>query len=732
MHVAGTFQEIAFPGLVPHGLVQTVHAFLQRVASGAEPAHQVVRRPARQIAVILPDPVPGFRHFSGILYGCRQNFPPRHHQHGTRFDGDHLGIGVQADVPAAPQLVFAENLMYGKQPDVFLRRVAGQRVHRGIQLQQSPPGRFVHPFRRVIVPVEDDPLVLPDRPHDQVMQRLLEIVRRFQLVGELAQAFRHDGVQHHVRRGDGSAGSHHSEFKLVPRKREGRSPVPVRRIPREFGQHMHADSHVGLFPSAVIRSLFDGLQNLRQLVSQENGDDGGRRLEPAQAVIVSRAGDRGPQHILILVHCLDHAHQEKQELRALVRAVPRLHQIVTGIRGQAPVIVFSASVHALERFFVQKAHQPVPAGHLFHDFHGQLIMVAGHVRDRVDRRHLVLGRSCLVMLGFRQNSQLPQLFVQLGHEGLHPRLDGSEKMIPQLLSLRSARAEKRPAGKNQIAAAIVQLFIHQKIFLLGADAGNDPGGVRPPEQLQDPYRLAAHRLHGAQQGRLLVQRLTAVGAVCRGNAEGMLLDKGIGRGIPRGITPRLEGGAKAATGQAAGVRFTADQLSAAEFVDDLAPAGRSDERVVLFRRDAVQRLKPVGIVSRPVLQSPVLHGVGHDAGHLGIQPPPVVNRLVQRPVRLLRQPLPHDLVIENIDPENLIDRSHGNLPRFVASATEASLEDTRGIVKKKTGNIVNDELPEVSFICCSKFRKTYLSVKSLAAFCFNCLYSTVFQIFVLP
>ena len=548
--------------------------------------------------------------------------------------------------------------MNAEKLDILFRRIAGQGVHGGIQPQQSPLLRLGDPFRRVIVTVKDDPAMLPDVPDDQIMERFPEILRRLQLIRELAKAFGHDGIQNHIRRGNGGAGAQHAEFELVAGKGEGRSPVPVGGILREFGEHMHADGHIRLFPAAVNRSLLQGVQDFRQLIPQEDGDDRGRRFVAAQPQIVSGTGHGGPQHILMLVHRLDDAEEEQQELSAVIGAVARLQQVISRIGGQAPVVMLSAAVDPLEGLFVQQAHEPMAAGHLLHHFHGQLIMVAGHVDRGIDRGHFVLGRSRFVMLGFRRNTQLPQLLVQLRHEGLNPGLDGAEEMIAQLLSLGRHGPEEGAPGEDQIAAPVIERLVHQKIFLFRPHAGHHPGGVRPAEQLQNPYRLPVDGLHGPEQGRFFIQGVTAVGAVGRGNEQGMILDEGIRGRIPGGIAPGFEGGPQAAAGQAAGIRLPPDQLLAAELADDLSSADGGNEGVVLFRGDAVQGLEPVGIMGGAPLQRPVLHGAGHHAGDLRVQPAAVIDSPVQRLICFPGQTVPHDLVVEYAAPKDFVHRAH--------------------------------------------------------------------------
>lgn len=111
---------------------------------------------------------------------------------------------------------------------------------------------------------------------DQHMQCAGQIRRRFQHIGELLQLISHDGVEHDVAAGDRCAAAQHTELKLIASERKGRSAVAVGRVFLKLRQDMRADLH-DLFGLAIIRAvLLDGLQDLRELIAQEHGDDGRR------------------------------------------------------------------------------------------------------------------------------------------------------------------------------------------------------------------------------------------------------------------------------------------------------------------------------------------------------------------------------------------------------------------------------------------------------------------------
>ena len=101
-------------------------------------------------------------------------------------------------------------------------------------------------------------------------------------------------------------GAQHAELKLVAGEGKGGGAVAVGGVLGEAGQDMDPDLHVLLILLARSRRRFSmASKNRGQLIAQEHGDDGGRRLVGAQPVVVARAGNGDTQQILVFVHRLD-------------------------------------------------------------------------------------------------------------------------------------------------------------------------------------------------------------------------------------------------------------------------------------------------------------------------------------------------------------------------------------------------------------------------------------------
>ena len=87
--------------------------------------------------------------------------------------------------------------------------------------------------------------------------------------------------------------------------------------------------------------------------------------------------------------------------------------------------MLAGAVDAGKGLFIQKAYQIVLFCDLFHDLHGELVVVAGCVGVCIDGGHLVLSGGRLIVLGLAVNTQSPEVFVQVLHEGCYPGTDGA-------------------------------------------------------------------------------------------------------------------------------------------------------------------------------------------------------------------------------------------------------------------------------------------------------------------
>ena len=109
---------------------------------------------------------------------------------------------------------------------------------------------------------------------------------------------------------------------------------------------------------------------------------------------------------------------------------------------------------------MQQAHHIILTRKLLHELHGYLIVICGNICRCIYRRKLVLSGSDLVMLGLRQNTELPELLVELLHERRDARLYRSVIVVVKLLALGRLCSEKRSAGVHYILALFIDAFIY--------------------------------------------------------------------------------------------------------------------------------------------------------------------------------------------------------------------------------------------------------------------------------
>ncbi len=340
--------------------------------------------------------------------------------------------------------------------------------------------------------------------------------------------------------------------------------------------------------------------------------------------------------------------------------VSGFQQVVAGVGPHRPVVVLARAVYARKRLLVQKADQPVAAGHVLHDLHRQLLVVGAHIGVLEHGRDLVLVRRDLVVAGLDRHAELRELPLGIEHAREDPFGDRTEVVVIELVALGRLSPEQGPPGGEEIGALEVELLVDQEVLLLGSDGGEDPPGVRVPEQPQCPDCRPRERVHRAQQRNLVVERLAGPGGKRGGDAQhravGVLEDEGGRSRIPRGIAARLERGPNSAGGERRGVRFALDQLLARELGQRGPLAGRTPEAVVLFGGRAGEWLKPVGVVGCAALERPRLHRLRHGVRERSVERLSTRERLLQPAEDVLRQPLPLHRDAEHIGPEDLVVR----------------------------------------------------------------------------
>ncbi len=311
--------------------------------------------------------------------------------------------------------------------------------------------------------------------------------------------------------------------------------------------------------------------------------------------------------------------------------------------------MLAGAIDVVKGLLVLQAGKTVVGGQELELLHGQEVVIDGQGALLKDGGKLVLGGGDLVVLGLCGDAQLPQLVVDLLHEGVDGGTDGAEVVLLELLALCGRAAKEGAAGEDEVGTCLVVLLLDQEVLLLGATRGDDAPGLLAKE-LEHALCLLLKGDLGAQERGLLVQGLAGVGDECRGDAEDLVLDEGGAHGVPDGVAACLEGGAQAAGGEGGGVGLALDELLAREGHQHGAVVLGVDEGVMLLGGDAGEGLEPVGEVGGAVLQGPLLHRVSHGVGDAQVYGLAVVDGLTQLLVYGLGQAFLHVCVGEDQAP----------------------------------------------------------------------------------
>ena len=341
----------------------------------------------------------------------------------------------------------------------------------------------------------------------------------------------------------------------------------------------------------------------------------------------------------------DHAAEEDEELQVLLRGVGRVEQVLA-ISGDRPVVVLARAVDVVERLLVLQANEAVVGSDDLHLLHREKVVVNRLGAGLEDRGELVLARGNLVVLGLSRNGELPELVIELLHELVDRRADGAEVVLLKLLALDRLAAKERTAAHDEVRTGSVVLLLDEEVLLLRANGGGDGLDVLAKE-LQDALGLGVEGNTGTKQRGLLVERLAGVGNERGGDAEDLVLDESGGSRVPSGVTAGLEGGAKAAGGEARSVRLTLDERLAREGLEGATVTRGLHEGIVLLGRDTREGLEPVRVMRGTLLERPLLHSVGHLVGDVEVERLALLDNARELLVRGLGQPITHDGVAED-------------------------------------------------------------------------------------
>ncbi len=549
---------------------------------------------------------------------CRQNILVEHIQHGSSFDRNGGAVVFQQDFYTGFNLSLSEDVVFFKQLNVLSMSHVRQSLRSRFEVQQAAFCSFSNPFIGVTVAIEDNAFVSQVGFFNQIIYCSLQVRSVCQLISKLFQLFGYDGVQYDVRTSNGEHAAQHTEFKFVASEGKRRGSVSIGVILNQSRDSIFANLDVSFGVAVVNLVSSNCFQNSSQLSTQENGYNCRRSFVSTQAVVIASAGNRYTQQILVFINSLDDGCQEGQKAQVFVRLLARIQQVEAFFGRQGPVVVLAAAVYAIKGFFMQQANQAMTQSNTLHEFHHQLVVVRSNVGGAENRSQLVLCRSNLVMLGLCQYAKLPQLVIQVLHEGENSLFDDTKVMVIQLLATRRFSAKQGTAGVNQVFTFFPHFFVNQEIFLFGTNGAVYADGV-DTKDFQQLASCFAGSVHGTQKRSLFIQHFAGVGAEGCRNAQAVIFNKSVGSGVPCSIAAGFKGSTQAAGREAGSIRLALDQFLAGKVHDYTAFSSRSNKAFMLFCGNTGHWLEPMGKVGAAVLQSPILHSISNNISNFKIQ-----------------------------------------------------------------------------------------------------------------
>ena len=276
-----------------------------------------------------------------------------HLQRGFALNEDLARVFLHENTVAALQFCRTEHAGLVEELQVLRVEHGREGLGRGVQVGQAAPCGFLHPGLGVAVAVEDNALVVLEDGLNDLLEAFVEALfgELGDGVGQDLQALGHDGVQRHADARAVVAGARRAELELVAGEGEGARAVAVGRVARQGRQGVDADAQGCGVGALGPGTALDAVDDLGQLVTQEDGEDGGRGFIGTQTVIVARACRGRPQDVGVQVNGTDDAREHGQEDGVLLRVLAGVEQVFAVV-GHGPVVVLARAVHAREGFLM--------------------------------------------------------------------------------------------------------------------------------------------------------------------------------------------------------------------------------------------------------------------------------------------------------------------------------------------------------------------------------------------
>ena len=368
------------------------------------------------------------------------------------------------------------------------------------------------------------------------------------------------------------------------------------------------------------------VEQFSELCTEERADNGRRSLVATQTVGIGSRHDRRFQQSVVFIDCHKGLNDEGDETQVLLGCLTGSMQQYPIVGRQAPVVVFTRTVDAVEGLFVQQHAETVVACHLLHQRHEQHVVVHSQIALLKDRCQFKLVGGNLVMACLDGNGQFEGLNLQVLHKGLYAVRDGAEVVVVHLLVLGTLVPHQCASCHQQVGAGRIEPFVHEKVFLFPTEVDLYLLHI-VIEETADLRCSLVNSMECTQQRSLVVESLAGIGNEYGGNTECVVNDEHRACGVPCRVAASLECVADTAVGETGCIRFLLNQQFTAECLNHTALAVVLHEGVVFLGSAFGQGLEPVRIVCNAHFHGPPFHAFSNSVSYGAVQSGTVINHV---------------------------------------------------------------------------------------------------------
>ena len=190
----------------------------------------------------------------------------------------YFAVVIKQDFTTGMYFFCCVDPMTGKQCNIFFIYQMRNRIRSVFQIQQAASFRFLYPFIRIVVAVENNTFMFDNDFSDNFFCFCHYIFGTFQLVGNITDSISSDGVHNNVGVRNRRSGTQHTELEFVTGKCKWRCTVTVTGVFLETWYSSYPCFHLLTGSRYILTIFFVSFQNTAQVFTQEHRNNSRRSL----------------------------------------------------------------------------------------------------------------------------------------------------------------------------------------------------------------------------------------------------------------------------------------------------------------------------------------------------------------------------------------------------------------------------------------------------------------------